>query len=46
MKTARQGPWYGWNQDEAFDDLFTRNGLPEIAIEAGTKATSCSSTAA
>jgi|TARA_B100000809_G_scaffold265927_1_gene326384 phytanoyl-CoA hydroxylase len=28
------GAWYGWNQDDAFDEQFTRNNLPEIAIEA------------
>jgi hypothetical protein len=28
------GPWYGWNQDDAFDALLERNELPEIAIEA------------
>lgn len=28
------GPWHGWNQDDAFDVLFERNGFPEIAVEA------------
>ena len=28
------GPWHGWSQDDAFDALFERNGLPEIAVEA------------
>ena len=28
------GPWHGWDQDDAFDELFRQNGLPEIAIEA------------
>ncbi len=31
---GNRGPWYGWNQDDAFDALFEQNGLPEIAIEA------------
>jgi ectoine hydroxylase-related dioxygenase (phytanoyl-CoA dioxygenase family) len=29
-----KGSWHGWNQDEAFDELFSRNNLPEITIEA------------
>jgi len=28
------GPWHGWNQDDACDELFRQNGQPEIAIEA------------
>ena len=31
---GERGLWYGWDQDDAFDALFERNGLPEIAIEA------------
>ena len=31
---GRPGEWFGRSQDDAFDDLFERNGLPEIAIEA------------
>jgi phytanoyl-CoA hydroxylase len=33
-ENGEPGPWYGWDQDDAFDALFARNGLPEIAIEA------------
>ena len=29
-----RGPWYGWNNEDAFDALFERNGFPEIAVEA------------
>ncbi len=28
------GPWQGWSHDDAFDELFERNQLPEVAIEA------------
>ncbi len=28
------GLWQGWNHDDAFDELFTRNQMPEIAVEA------------
>jgi len=31
---GNKGPWYEWDRDGAFDALFERNGLPEIAIEA------------
>ncbi|HJP31844.1 MAG TPA: phytanoyl-CoA dioxygenase family protein [Candidatus Latescibacteria bacterium] len=28
------GPWYGWDPEDAFDELFERNGLEEIVVEA------------
>ena len=28
------GAWYGWQHEDAFDALFERNGLPEVAVEA------------
>ena len=33
-KTAKPGPWYGWQHEDAFDALFERNELPEVAVEA------------
>ncbi len=29
-----RGVWHGWDPEDAFDALFERNGLPEIAVEA------------
>lgn len=26
--------WYGWDAEDAFDTIFERNGLPEVAVEA------------
>ena len=28
------GPWAGWGHEDVFDEIFKRNGLPEIAVEA------------
>ena len=28
------GPWTGWEHEDVFEDIFKRNGLPEVAVEA------------
>ena len=33
-ENGNPGPWYGWQHEDAFEALFERNGLPEVAVEA------------
>ena len=33
-ENGKPGPWYGWQHEDAFEALFERNGLPEVAVEA------------
>ena len=32
--SGNPGPWQGWQHDDAFDALFERNQMPELAVEA------------
>lgn len=34
LTIATDSEWYGGNAEDAFDTIFERNGLPEIAVEA------------
>ena len=43
-ENGNPGRWQGWQHEDAFDELFKENGLPEIPVRQA-RATSSSSTA-